>query len=363
MMKSTLIPLEYYCVEAKFQQEQQFLFANIWHFVGFTSQLANNNDYICVNLAGKSVVIRNFNGELKAFHNVCSHRFSLLCREPSGNAPFQCPYHGWAYNKEGVPKGIPGKERFSNIDVEALKLQSFQIDTCGKFVFVNLNSGAISLKDYLGNTAQLLQEFSEAMDSQIDCNEIIIEANWKVIVENTLEDYHVHMVHPSSFYQLGIKHTEIKCEEFHSNTKMVFKHQLQENKKIDVAFDKRPMKIDDYIHQLIFPNLTLASAFGTTFAIQTIVPLAVNKTRFISYVFSTHCNPLSTKDSALIKAFNLSAKEFNRQVFDEDKAICEAVQKGIQETNRKSGVLSTDEERIFAFHQQYQFFSQEYENA
>ena len=102
---------------------------------------------------------------------------------------------------------------------------------------------------------------------------------------------------------------------------------------------------------MIFPNLTIASAFGTTISIQQFLPLSNTSTQFISHVFSTN---ISKKNHPVVAAFNENAATFNRKVFSEDKRICEAVQEGMNQMDIASrGYFSTLEERVWFFERVY----------
>jgi len=351
MQKSkTLIPLHYFYDPLVFEQEKS-AFAKMWIFVGFTDDLQEANQYITIDYLNQSIVIKNFDGELKAFLNVCSHRFSKICSHKTGKGHLQCPYHGWTYDKDGLPYAIPRKAEFENLQPQELKLRSFEVATVGRFVFLKTNPGGLSLKAFLGETYDFIEKVSSAMGKKIDTNEISIKANWKVIVENTLEEYHVRQVHPDSLCKVEIQKSQFAFVEPHSSDHMTFKVKFSNFKKSPDLMKDREWHIEDYIHQLIFPNMTIASAFGTTLAIQEIKPLSSGNTLFVSHVFAAKLK--ENEDHALVKAFNQNAVSFNRQVFEEDRIICEAVQEGLKQAHLAQGTLSQDEERVWAFEKNY----------
>lgn len=349
----TFIDASYYHDNDIFILEKVNLFENTWQFAGFTDELSNNQDYVCTFIANKTIVLMNFKGKIKAFHNVCSHRQNQICLQNSGNGPLQCQYHGWTYNEEGYPYAIPKRKSFSELNLENLRLTQYQVETIGRFVFLKIRPGPETLSNFLTKTYPILKKISDAMGERIDKNEMLIDANWKVIVENTLEDYHVYMVHQKSFNTLGINERSFENYYPHSSTLLKFDMTLDQNKKVDAAFKNRPIQINDYFHQLIFPNLTFASAYGVTFSLQQIIPLGPTKTKFISHTFSTKINETTPLELNIVKVLNNSAIDFNRRVFEEDKIMCEQVQKGLMEAENKYGVLSNDEQRIYAFQQAY----------
>ena len=136
-----LIPVEAYSVEDTYLKEMSILLKKCWVFVGFTDDCDVHNDFITAKFGTESIVIQNFNGKLKAFTNIiCTHRFSRIQCEKKGNRPLLCPYHGWNFGKDGKPIGVPQKPHFGDLSdevLEDLKLKEWQIDTCGKFMWLS----------------------------------------------------------------------------------------------------------------------------------------------------------------------------------------------------------------------------------
>lgn len=350
----THIPNSYFYDPDILHKEQETLFKNHWQFACFTTDLEKNNDYITLDLFNKSIVIRNCNGKLKAFLNVCSHRFSKICLKNKGNAAFQCPYHGWKYNNEGIPTGIPRKNTFDQLNQIDLKLTEFELTTIGVFCFIKLTpKSSKTLISPLHKLHDFLINVSDILNEQLDENKLYIDANWKIVLENTLEEYHVRQVHPNSLYKVGISESSFKFQTPHSSDQMTFNTKLTDFKKLNELLTDRKFIIEDYIHQLIFPTMTIASAYGATIAIQQIIPISSRKTLFISHVFSTKLANTTPEKHPVIQAFYQNAIKFNQQVFDEDKEICEAVQLGLQFSDHTSGLFSTDETRVWAFENAY----------
>ncbi len=348
----TLIPLNYFYDNDFFAKEQSNLFSRVWQFACFEDELMNDGDYFTFELLGLSIVLRNFAGSIKAFKNVCLHRFSKICIETKGNGPLQCPYHGWTYNHKGEPYAIPGRKTFQNEDVQKSRLQSFDVEKIGKFIFIRLGAEGLPIDTFIDNpTRDLLLTVSEALGKKIDTNEMLIDANWKINVENTLEDYHVRSVHSDTLWKVGIIDSQFALSKYHSSTTMMFELNLNKSSALSSIYADRPWHVKDYFHQLIFPNLTIASAFGTTISIQQFIPISSEKTKFISHVFSTNGSKIG---HPVVAAFNENATTFNRKVFSEDKVICESVHQGIQQMESSSrGYFSSLEERVWFFERVY----------
>jgi len=349
------IPTSFYHDPQIFSLEQS-VFENVWQFVGFTKDLQNNNDYICRQVGRSSVLVQNFDGQIKAFQNVCSHRFNRIHQSCAGNGPLRCQYHGWTYDRDGRPFSIPQKPRFKDLDrseIEVLRLDRWSVDSCGPFIFVKRQADDLSLRDYLQGSYKTLEAMGYALGKPIDCNEMIIKANWKILVENTLESYHVSSIHPTTFNVLGASGLEFTFEGPHSAWSAALNQKMNDKwHKMDRLLDSRPLKFDGYFHQLIFPNLTLASTYGISFSIQHFETISPSETRFTSYVFETETDSASQNTRSILELLGSSIIEFNRAVFNEDKAICEQVQLGVSETS-KSGILSDEEGRVFDFQRSY----------
>ena len=112
MTDTPLLSLDarYYTDEKIFREEQQGLLARTWQFAGHASQLEQTGDYFTFEIAGESLFcIRDDNNELKCFYNVCQHRAHELLPAGSGNVKsvIVCPYHAWAFEREGQLRGAP----------------------------------------------------------------------------------------------------------------------------------------------------------------------------------------------------------------------------------------------------------------
>ena len=351
-----LIPSTYYCDPALLNAEREKLFSRTWNFVGFTFDLLNHNDYISADVAGTPILVQNFEGRLRAFLNVCSHRFSQIRCDPRGNGPLRCPYHGWTYSEEGLPTGIPSRPRFEGMTdevIRSLALRNYRVEVCGTLVFVALDPTIPSLRKFLDGAWDRTEIMSCSFGELIDRNELNLECNWKIALENTLESYHVALVHPTTFKTLGASGTDFHFEETHSSWHATVSEVIDKKiAKLEAIFQGRLFKVRGYLHQLIFPGLTLATTYGHSFAVQQIVPQGAARTKFISYVFAAKLTADSESTRNMRAMANDSVVRFNRAVFAEDKSICEAVQRGIGNAFG-AGQLSDEELRVAHFQRCY----------
>lgn len=351
-----LVSPSFYLESEVFKREQVILFQKLWNFVGFTTDLENHNDYICKEVGGKSVVIQNFNGELRAFDNVCTHRFSRIRQDAQGNGPLQCPYHGWIFNCKGIPVTIPLQPKFNNMpdsEKASFKLGEWLVETCGVFIFIKKTDNNVSLKSFLGGMYNHLLDFSEAMGEKVDYQEIIVQANWKIVLENTLDSYHIWAVHPNSLGKYGAIEGYYWMDEPHS----IY---LSKAKKIDPKTQKflsifstaRKLTVDGYQHYLVFPLLTMSTFSGMSLNVHSLSPISPTETKIRNYTFMGKLND-STLEEILLRMSHQGAADLVKTVWDEDKPICEQVQLGISSLDDLGGILSSDEQRVYEFQKTY----------
>ncbi len=350
--KPAILPHARYWDSTSFRMEMDIFDSATWHLVGLTRDFAKDNDYITTTIGSKSVVIQNFKGILRAFDNVCAHRFCRIRSENRGNGPLRCPYHSWTYNMEGRPIAIPhASEAFGFADGQHgdLCLKRWQIEHCGQFVFVRGNAAGQGLEATLGSkTFSELEVLSNSMGLEIDTFVSEYGANWKICVENTLDEYHAQFVHPTTFrpmlagrflYTYDGDQSKMEAE--------ITERNITKWRRVSHHFNSRAIKSDTYYHYLIFPLVTVASTFGASFSVQTFRPVAPDKTLLTSRLFIAGIPGNDNK--GFEEAIANSAKDFNRTVFLEDKFVCEQVQLGIQQKDAPAGLIGKFEQRILHF--------------
>jgi phenylpropionate dioxygenase-like ring-hydroxylating dioxygenase large terminal subunit len=356
-MKALIKPCEYF-QKITYEEEKSKLFQQIWNFVGFVSDFQNVNDFVVSNASGIPLVVQNLKGTIRAFRNVCSHRHSIIQTAQKGNRPLMCPYHGWAYNEKGIPNGIPKKPlfSFSNEELECLKLEEYTIEICGSLVFVKTVNNNISLKSFLGSFYGEIEKMSNNFGKLVDVNEIEIKANWKIIVENTLESYHVALIHSETFQKLGTQGLDFLFDKDHSlwDAPVLLKENEGKQTKIYRTYQERDYRIDGYKHLIVFPNVLISSTYGVSFNLSHIIPVSEDVSLFKSYVFITKKDN-KNKNETIENLYEDSLINFNRKVFDEDKVICQEVQKGVQFSNY-DGQLSDEEMRVRHFQERYKLY-------
>lgn len=350
-----VIPKTSYFERGAFDAEMEAVFGHGFQFACLTSEVSNDRDFVTVEHAGLSLVVQNFKGELRAFQNVCTHRFARIQVEERGNRPLSCPYHAWTYDKTGYPFGIPKRSGFQIAEPSDLCLTQYEIERCGIFVFVRVGSGP-SLTEQLGQFYDVLLDISAHIGGEIDFRNVSHAANWKLLVENVLECYHCATVHRDTFVPLGVGKLPI------DNIVIAGDHSSAHFPRVDVAREKlrqsylSHLKERGYIHNsfhhiYIFPNLFITSSEGLSFYVGHALPVSPTETNLRMRIFETAV-ALSPKHRARQEPINEGTVQTSMALIEEDRAVLETIQKGIR-LSEKPGLIGEEEVRIMAFHERY----------
>jgi len=352
-----VIPPRRYSGEANHAEDVAKIFRRSWMFVGFTDDLRNDNDFITTDIADTSVLVQNFDGDLRAFHNVCTHRYSLIHLRSCGNGKPVCPYHGWVYNKDGVPVGIPGNREHFGFDEAAKRaraLPRFEVEARGRFVFVRLEPGGPGLDEQLGAYGEILDHLSGLFVDRIDEQVLTWAANWKVGVESVLEVYHVDATHPETFKPFTKKIWECSYEKEHSRgtTHLADGSVRWWDGVLARMGLPRSDRLRNYDHFFIFPNLAVGVTHGSLMSVQTYDPVDANRCNLHFRLFLGGTSKPKSRNGAARKAVEDNLRGFNARVLEEDRVMSEAVHKGLKQVVRPA-VTGRCEERINAFHRAY----------
>ena len=209
-----------------FALEKEKIFKKTWIQVGRVEEIPNAGDYFVKDLHAcdtQIIVVRNREGEIRAMHNVCSHRMNQIVYEKCGNTrKFFCKFHGWAYDLDGNLTGVPEEECFFNLDKNDYGLTTVSCDVWQGFIFVNMDP----------EPELTLEEFIRPMYSDIEGYPFdkltvgfewttVVNGNWKLALDAFQEAYHVAYIHARSIADAidqsdsGIRPLDVRCGDFH----------------------------------------------------------------------------------------------------------------------------------------------------
>jgi p-cumate 2,3-dioxygenase alpha subunit len=193
---------------AIFEMERDRIFNHCWLFAGHTSEFPNPGDFITRHVGGRPLIlVRSDDGEFRALLNTCRHRGNLVCRENKGRGAdvFRCFYHGWIFNTRGDLKGVPGEDAYSEaFDKDALGLEPVpRMHNHRGCIFVSYDPDIESFESYMAEALPVLDNTLDLGDVEFVEGQLkySMRANWKLLVENSMDGYHAPFTHERFFSQ------------------------------------------------------------------------------------------------------------------------------------------------------------------
>lgn len=198
--ESFTLPSRYYLDPDIHAQEIGKIFRRSWLYAGHVTDLPEAGSYMTEDLAGQPVLIlRSKDGQIRAFFNVCQHRgHILLSGRGKLKARIICPYHAWCYGLDGslatarMTGSVPG------FDTADFSLKPIQLAVVAGLIFINLDPAATPEDGDLAEFEKSILDHLPEMPGYTANHrfDFDIAANWKVVVDNFSEGYHIPVAHP-----------------------------------------------------------------------------------------------------------------------------------------------------------------------
>ena len=195
-----LDPSRYYSKEFM-QKEWTHLWPRVWLLVGVTPDIKEPGDYIVHEHGHESfLVVRQEDGSIKAFYNVCPHRANLVALNTQGSVEkFTCPFHGWQFGTDGHLKCITDEQTFHPSLVRNRPgLTEVRCDSIGGLIFVNMDGKAPPLKEWIGLPPGYIENYEIEKMNVVHHVSTEWRANWKTGVDAFYETYHLPHIHPQT---------------------------------------------------------------------------------------------------------------------------------------------------------------------
>jgi phenylpropionate dioxygenase-like ring-hydroxylating dioxygenase large terminal subunit len=317
--------------------ESARLFARSWALVATTDELASPGSYVTASVGGVPlVVVRGQHGTLRAFHNVCRHRGITLLEGCGALGRFiTCPYHQWSYATTGELVRVPQREdQFPSLDLAGLALGAAQVTEWRGMVFANPSCETPALHESMAGLDERLDGFLDGPLRQVAKVQYEAACNWKLLVENHIDVYHLWYLHAGSL--AAYDHGSFAWESLGDNWWSLEPPKAPPER---AAPDWVPATMRGHIGaHLLFPNLMLVTT-DDFFATYDAVPLAPDRTLLTLRVRA----PEGVDADALVASI--------RSFMAEDIAACERTQRGAASPWFGVGALASGhEEPIRRFH-------------
>jgi len=320
-------------IDPKFLQvEREQVFHRSWQFLCHEEKLREAGNYVTMDIEGQSILaIRNREGDLRAYYNVCKHRGHELLSGAGQTKRITCPYHAWTYDLNGALVTAPRSEYLENFNQREICLDPVQIEVFCHLVFVNLDPEAAPLAEQSGNLAQEVMQYAPDLGKLTFSTRLTyrIKANWKSVVDNFLECYHCPVAHKGFSSMIDMDTYKVKTHGIYSS------HMAKARTGANSAYNIEGASVTDHAVWFLWPNLTLMRYPGRgNFMVWRFYPINEEETwEEFDFFFET-AEPNDTEKEAL--------KFIDEVLQPEDIGLVESVQRGMNTPAFKSGRYMVD---------------------
>ena len=313
-------------------KECDTVLSNGWLFVGFVHEFKKVGDVQPIFIAGKPILlIKNENEEIKAFHNVCSHRCLKLVNEKKNIGKLiRCPYHAWSYDLQGNLKAAPhiggtNNHKPKGFNFKEHGLKPIRIHIWNDWIFINLNGKA---KKFIEYAKPLFSKFKDLDFNKLKYTATLdfgkINTNWKFLIENFIEPYHVQFVHKTTTNQPLKDHYTIVDGMCYGSGVDVKEEDSKNSKALSVS--------SKYLS--LFPNFIIGTYYPNQVGVYLNIPINPNTTIQKRIIYTVDGSKMSKEDIDITKKIWWS-------VHKEDHEMCERLQEGRSSpASNKGGLLS-----------------------
>jgi choline monooxygenase len=316
-----------YVDPACYRDERSRIFARQWQLAAFRAQLRAPGDYAAHEFAGwRVVVVVQDDGSLRAFHNVCRHRAGPLVTDAYGSCTnLVCRYHGWSYARDGSLRSA--RDFGADLDPAEFSLFPVRVEEWRGLVFVNLDDDALPLEE--DHAAFFDAASDQPLETFAYSHRLVheIAANWKVYGDNYMEGYHVPLIHPEL-------NREIVAKDYRVDVGDRFCEHSAPTRNEAVNAGRWLWR---------FPNLAL-NTYADGMNVERFVPVDHRRTRVTYDLFF---RDLGAREE------NEAVVRIGCTILDEDRVICEAVQRNLESGVYDTGRLSPRHEQGVAAFQQW----------
>lgn len=341
-----------YYDEACFENEKEKIFETQWQFVCMEEELNEPKSYILKDIGNTPIIVVNDKNEINAFVNICSHRgMTILRGDEKIESSIICPYHNWNFSLKGELKGLPQSKEFTHKEKKCLGLKKAQCEVWNGLVFVNLDLKAQSIRDILNPIKNRILPYDNISELKSnDGYKYIINANWKIFVENYMDVYHLFHIHKESLKEYDHKNSH---NEFVNNQWLFYQPLSQKGKSSSSWWNGYMGDIKSFNGQkgayvsMLFPNFGITATENLCMFIH-IKPLSATQTEIEVFIKSNYGSKKFKND--LVYDYRDGKKSKSEllkkpDVMNEDIYVCEMIQKNIKSPHFKVNALAQDLEK------------------
>ena len=312
--------------------DQKEIIARTWQWVCHVEKLREPGSFVTVDIAGNPIaIIRDRDGTLRAFYNVCKHRAHPLLSGEGKTAMIMCPYHAWTYKLDGQLARAPHSQYLQDFDPAAIHLDPVQVEEFAGFIYVNLDTKAASLKAQSGNLESEILRWAPDISELTFAHRLTydIRSNWKNVVDNFLECYHCPVSHKDFCTLVDMNTYKVTTHGIYSS------HMADAGQQANSAYDTSNAKVRTHAVWWLWPTTCLMRYPGrSSMIVLNIVPAGPDRT-FETYDFFLETPEADETEQAAIKYLDTVLQV-------EDIALVENVQRGMSTPAFQQGRIIFD---------------------
>ena len=350
------LPSRYFYDPAIMEAEKWSIFYKGWLFAAHVSEVAKPGHFVTCDIFDQSVlIVRGRDQVLRAFHNVCQHRGNRLISEQRGvkSRVFSCKFHSWTYGLDGALVGAARTEKLKNFDKREFCLKPVRVEEFAGFVYVNLEQDARSMADlYPGADEVIYQHAPDMADLKLESvQDFVAPANWKVVVDNGIEGYHLTLSAPAHKELARVLDFKKFLPEVHDNWWVLAGPTKPDLKEIyGEKIGDSPYQTDQFVVTWIFPNTgVVCLPYADCVSTFTVIPLEAEKSRIRFRYYAPEREVTAVTRAAV--AWN------NEHLGPEDVDLNITTQQGLKSFGYDQGRYMIDAERsceseicVYQFH-------------
>ncbi|MGE7991723.1 aromatic ring-hydroxylating oxygenase subunit alpha [Pseudomonas sp. NPDC089554] len=315
-----------------FRLDQQQILAKSWQWVCHVEKVREPGSYTTVDIAGHPIaVVRDQDGVLRAFYNVCKHRAHPVLQGEGKTRRIVCPYHSWCYGLNGGLVAAPHVGGLKDFDKNQIHLTPVLVEEFCGFVYVNLDVAAAPLHEQSGDLAKEVLHWAPDIEKLTFAHRLTyeIKSNWKNVVDNFLECYHCPTAHKDFCTLVDMDTYKVQTHGIYSS------HMAEAGKGQNSAYDVSKASVRTHAVWWLWPNTCLMRYPGrSSMIVLNIVPMGPDRT------FETYDFFLETPEPDDMEKEAIRYLDEVLQV--EDIALVENVQRGMQTPAFEQGRIVTD---------------------
>ena len=321
-----------YTDPAWYRHDLNHVIAKTWQWVCHVEKLRDPGSYVTVEIAERPIaVVRDREGGLRAFYNVCKHRAHELLSGEGTTTRIMCPYHAWVYKLDGQLVRAPETEHLEEFSTGDICLDQVQVEEFAGFIYVNLDPSARPLREVSGNLETEIRHWAPDIDKLTFGHRLTydIKSNWKNVVDNFLECYHCPTAHKDFCDLVDMDTYKVTTHGIYSS------HMAEAGKGANTAYDVSNATVRTHAVWWLWPTTCLMRYPGrSSMIVLNIIPAGPDRT------LETYDFFLETPEP---DAMELDAIRYLDEVLQvEDIAICESVQRGMSTPAFTQGRIVND---------------------